>query len=446
MKKNEMKKRFRRYEAVRTFEYETHNKDKELISDMTEAEWREKVIQELSSVDCEEIWFIFHDKDMLPATETSPAIKKGLHVHITVIFANGRYPEPVAELLNTNVNQMNKVGRMAGVMRYMTHTNDGAMNDRKYRYSIEELYAYKRGIRMTEDEKRAAYTEHIVGKEVANETERDFVQETIVQVLNGEVMQKDLRQVFIDEFGMKQGSNLFMDNKRKLYSAVDQYREEFIYRKRTEGRSLVTVYIEGQGNVGKTTLARLMCQYQNKKHGFQKDKYFESSADGKSLTSDPFQNYEFEYSTLLDEFMPEQNLGFTSFNKYFNQTGIVDVASRQNVKPWYSDFCIISKSRPLVQTVNALFKEASIEEQRDPYNVRLQIQRRIPINIVFEKNHITVKKFNVNENKYEIWNEYKGDTKSHEFLTKFLQETNILIEEVRASFEIADMLDVDLID
>lgn len=446
MKKNELKKRFRKYEAVRTYEYETHNEDKEKISDITESEWKEKIIQELSRVECDEIWFVFHDKDVIPATEVKPERKKGLHVHITVLFENARYPEAVAKMLNTNISQMNKVGRMAGVMRYMTHTNDAAMNERKYRYSIEDLYAYKKGIKMSEEEKRKEYTEKVVGKEVPNETERDFVQEVIVQVLNGEIMQSDLRKLFVEEFGEKQGSNLFMDNKRKLYSAVEQYREEFIYKKRTEGRSLVTVYIEGPGNVGKTTLARLLCQYQNKKHGFQKDRYFENSGDGKSLTSDPFQNYQDEYSTLLDEFMPEQNLGFTSFNKYFNQTGIVDVASRQNVKSWYSDFCVISKSRTLSQTVNALFKEASRQEQEDEYNVRLQIQRRIPIDIMVNENHIIINKFNAKENKYDLWKEYKEDTKKKDFLIKFLKDTHELIEEVRSSFEIVDILDVDLID
>ena len=64
----------------------------------------------------------------------------------------------------TNENELENVRNIAGSMRYLTHTTTDAINQRKYRYSIDELYFYSGGRMITGNEKRVAYTDRIVGK------------------------------------------------------------------------------------------------------------------------------------------------------------------------------------------------------------------------------------------------------------------------------------------
>lgn len=445
MLKSQMSKRYRAYEAVRTYSYETHeiNDKGELIkvSDMSEKDWKKKIISEMENVDAEELWFIFHDKDL-----TTEGEKKGLHVHIIALFENGRYPNAVMKQLSCQESQLNVVRKKTGVFRYLTHTNEQAMNERKYRYEIKDVYAYHKGVKLSMVEKRKDYTDKIVGKEMKDENEIEFINNLLVKIVNGKVTDNEIKQILVDEFGEERGINIHINNHRKFKLAEEMFLKAFLKEKQTVGRKLVTVYIEGAGNVGKTSLAKLLCQYENRKNGFDKNNYYLGGAEGKGTTYDPFQGYKLQYSTLLDEYMPESNLGFSGFNSVFNNNNIIDVSSRDNNKPWYSDFCVMSKSRPLYQTVNAMVEEATKDEKNDRNNALLQVQRRIPINIIFEKNNIIVKLFNADENKYELWKEFKGDTKSHDFLVNFLKEVHELINDVRSKIDNVAIIDVDLID
>ena len=153
MNKNNLNKRFRIYSGVRNFAYDTHDKDGNVVSEISEIEWRNQIIALLSSVQSCDAWFVFHDKDVIPATDVSPEKIKPLHCHFVLIFENARWPKSVMTATGTNENELENVRNIAGSMRYLTHTTTDAINQRKYRYSIDELYFYSGGRMITGNEK-----------------------------------------------------------------------------------------------------------------------------------------------------------------------------------------------------------------------------------------------------------------------------------------------------
>lgn len=442
MYKNELKKRYRLFSGVRNYVFDTHDSEGNLTLDISVDEWKQTVIETFQKIDNAEIWFIFHDKDIISATDTEKEKIKPIHCHFVLKNENSKWPKSIMEKTGTNEREIEKVNSISGSMRYLTHTTDKSMNERKHRYGISELYYFKNGVKMDEKIKREEYTAKIVGKEIHTEQENAFVDTSKIKILQGEIRKSEIRKYFVDEFGEMKGSLLFLKKKKELYLAFDQRKEEYIYFKSKAGnRRLTTIYIEGPGNAGKTTLARYLCQFENRKHGFGENDVFSSSGTAENLTSDPFQKYDNEYSTILDEFMPEFSLGFSEFNKYFNKIGSVDVASRNNVQRWLSDFCCIVKSRPLAQTVDAIGQTATDYEKFDMYNVKMQIQRRIPLNLVVNRGHIVLKKFDENTNSYFVLKEFKCSLVDKKELASFLAEMHEIIRNL--DFETVKEFDID---
>ena len=444
MYKKQLKKRIRLYSGVRNYIFDTHDADGNLTLDISVDEWKQSIIETFQKIDSAEIWFIFHDKDIISATDTEKEKIKPIHCHFVLINDNARWPKSVMEKTGTNEREIEKVNSISGSMRYLTHTTDKSMNERKHRYGISELYYFRNGVKMDDKIKREDYSSKIVGKEVHSEEETAFVNTSKIKILQGEILKSEIRKYFVDEFGEMKGSLLFLKKKKELYLVFDQRKEEYIHLKsKPGGRRLTTIYIEGPGNAGKTTLARYLCQYENLKNGFENE-VFSSSGTAENITSDPFQRYDNEYSTILDEFMPELSLGFSDFNKYFNKTGAVDVASRNQVQRWLSDFCCIVKSRPLYQTIDAISQTASELERFDMNNVKMQIQRRIPLNLVVNRGHIVLKKFDEKTNSYFVLKEFKCSIIDIKELINFLAEMHEIIQnlefEATKEFDIEELM------
>ena len=142
--------------------------------------------------------------------------------------------------------------------------------------------------------------------------------------------------------------------------------------------------------------------------------------------------------------MPEQSLSFSDFNKTFEQNGVVDVASRMNSKSWLSDFCVISKSRPLTQTVAAIGQQATDQELLNPGNVKRQIQRRMPLNITVTKMSYAIKRYDKKLNAYVELKTFKRDSNfTEKELKAFLEEVHELIEEIRSEIAPPKFFNID---
>ena len=88
MKKSD--KRFRRFDVQRNYQFETHDKNGNQTSDITESNWRVKVISEMRSLfdsGVVEVMYAFHDKDV-----NNDGTSKGLHVHMAVSYTHLTLP------------------------------------------------------------------------------------------------------------------------------------------------------------------------------------------------------------------------------------------------------------------------------------------------------------------------------------------------------------------
>lgn len=138
MYKKQLKKRIRLYSGVRNYIFDTHDADGNLTLDISVDEWKQSIIETFQKIDSAEIWFIFHDKDIISATDTEKKKIKPIHCHFVLINDNARWPKSVMEKTGTNEREIEKVNSISGSMRYLTHTTDKSMNERKHRYGISE--------------------------------------------------------------------------------------------------------------------------------------------------------------------------------------------------------------------------------------------------------------------------------------------------------------------
>ena len=431
MYKNELKKRYRIFSGVRNYKFDIHDADGNLVSNISIDEWKQSIIETFQKIDNAEIWFIFHDKDIISATDTEEEKIKPIHCHFVLKSDNARWPQSVMKSTGTNEREIEKVNSISGTMRYLTHTTDKSMNDSKYRYGISELYFFKNGVKIDDDIKREEYTSRIVGKEAHTDKENEFINEVLVAIVDGKILESEIREVFIKEFGKTKGIVVYLKKIKEIEKAVREYRKIFLQEKmKVNGRRLTTIYLEGDSNAGKTTIASTICGISNLMHGFPEENTHKSSSKGKGVTYDPFQSYNNQYSTILDELMPETAFGFSDFNLVFDRNGAVEVSSRHYNTFWLSDLCCIVKSRSLGDAINALIASANADDRKDPDNAFMQIARRIPLNLIVSTNHVSVRKFNILKRRYEKIGDFNVDLENLDSTYNFCSKLYDIIESV----------------
>lgn len=475
IKPYEMNKRYRSYEGTRSYSYDTDEQNESDTKNMSEDEWKAFIVNEYSNIkinENDEIWFIFHDKDTeeVEMTDDEGAVlydennnvkmervTKALHCHFTVFYENARRPNAVLKAFGVNASQMSVLNSKAGQMRYMTHTSIGAMNEKKNRYEIKELYLIRgKSIntdneeetivineRVPYDEMFEIYTEYISeGKRKTKDSEkaREFSLELNAQISEGFLNFNKRNEYFKEEFGVKKGQHYYAKNEQEAKIAYESFKEKYIYEMRKPGnRNLVTVYINGPSDVGKTHFAKELLRIENYENGFPENEVFNISGNGKNLTSDPFDKYMMQYSTLMDEVMPDKMWTFSQFNLDFDRESVPTVASRHTAKDWLSQVCAIVKSRPIERVINGFVNNVLMYSDEDDSgtsieNIKFQIMKRIPISIVLERNSVELKSFNRNTGVYDLVHYDEFDVfENHEKLFEF---TMIVHEEIKRQREL----------
>ena len=427
----------RKMSFSQSYEYDVHNENGELVRDISINEWKEEVIERVFSVESECTWLIFHDKDTKKVfdSDTNEFVEEevGIHYHGIFIFKNNRYMSSIAELIETE--QIEHLRDYEGHLRYLTHTTENAMADKKYRYGIDELYCSENNKILNKEEVRKLYTENIsIFKNRKNNELNRFVDEVERKIMNGELSNDfEIKELFIGKYG-EVGNNHYRRYKSRFNEAQEIYIEDRVKFVEKRGRKLVTVYIYGKSNLGKTTLGEIIAKKQSKRNSFSESDFYFGATKSEGITKDVFQQYKSQYSTILDEFMPDEYFGYSQFNSVFNQTTMTTIGSRNVNRKWCSEFCAIIKSNGIDELINNMCAKASVNEKKDMENVRKQVMRRIPITVELLETGITVKVYDKKINDYVLKKEYKDllilDSDINE-INRFTHELDLLIEEVR---------------
>lgn len=408
MPTNSKQIRSRTFTGQRNYEYETHilNEDgtkSKRENAPTEQQWRELIINELfkEKVDYAYLALVFHDRDVDKSDPEHHKIK-GLHCHFVVNYKNARSYEETKARTKCQERNFEKTNSQSGSLRYLTHTTDKAMADGKVRYEVKELYVidntgnFPNQFLQGED-LETWYRTKIKSTPKTTSVDpklNDKLAELALALMNGELMQHEVQEILINEFG-NAGLLLYRKERRRF---EDDYKEYLKNKKRLlkqDGRNLKTIFIEGDSGLGKTYLAQDIADEINRRKNIDLSSKYTTSADDKAMTYDWAQGYEDEHITIFDDYKPEL-FTFTQFLKTFEINLVSDISSRYKNKRWVSQYAFITKSTPIEQYVNTVCRSElySAKTPKEISNIKYQVKRRIKLAILIEEKKLTIRTFN----------------------------------------------------
>lgn len=413
MKKSD--KKYRRFDVQRNFQFETHDSDGNKISDITEIEWRDKVISEILSLfndsEISEIFYIFHDKDI-----NDDGTSKGLHVHLVVTFKNPHTQTSVVKLLMaSSVHNCLPCDSYVDSMRYLIHVSESALNEMKHIYSVNDVHGWK----IEEDGSFTATTVQDFKEAMsrknskkARKEQKKFKDSCAIAVMNGNSIVSDVRDVYLE------------DTQNVGLSAVDYLEDKSLYeRASSEWLTMITefyqnhacpltsIYISGGGGTGKTTLANAIARNFADVHGIH-----QVASPGRNTTFDFAGNYRGERVSIFNEF--SSAFPVEQFLSIFDPLNAMPVNSRNSDKLYFANYSIFTTSVPLETFIYNLWLPYAKANSKVPVKVRnnliksgvdefhwlnayqqylpqnddkiLQIRRRIPIQIQIDKGLATI--------------------------------------------------------
>ena len=420
MKKSE--KRYYKFDVQRNFQYETHDADGNLISDMTESEWREKVLADivaLSEHGVTEVLYAFHDKDI-----NDDGTSKGLHVHYVATFKDAKTQTAAIKIFGaSSVHNCTPCGSYCDSVRYLSHRSESAQNECKYPYPLEVVH----GWRISEDGEKKELSLRDVLEAGARKTTkkarkeqkkvRDFC---ATSIMDGSAVVSDVRPYYTHDLQNVGLSPVdYLGDKRMLKDALQEWLDRVTEFYQSNLCPLTTIYISGGGGTGKTSLANAIANSYADIHGVHK-----VAAPGKSTTFDFVGNYHGERVSIFNELAP----AFTveQFLSVFDPLNAMLVNSRHFDKLYFANLAIFTTSVSVEPFIYSLWKPYAKETSLVPNNVRrnlivsnapeadwlraylrflpsgddkiLQIRRRIPIQITIDSGQAVISVLDKNYN------------------------------------------------
>lgn len=407
-------KRARRFAISRNKQYETHQMDGQgqsiKVSDITDSDWKEKVKSETFDYirsewnSLKSIALIFHDRDV-----TSDGALKGLHCHMILEFRNPvtitaleKLKFPVGQSLNNQEMMFQsrnvEVSRSeSGSYRYLTHTTDKAMMERKTRYEVQELLVAEYGTDgsiewKTGEDLEIWYRNKIKGTVKPEKLEfNEALQEAYFKIRHGELFDELEVEEFLQErFTEMQATELVVKNKKAIIDARDMYQKTIFGEMQEKGRNLKTFYISGPSGIGKSRFAKDLARRININNGKSKNSIYTAPTAKDGKTYDFIDSeYKAQDVTIFDD-IDATSFGFQEFLNVFDRDNITKISSRYTNKTWLSHYAIITKASPITDWMKRLAKQSS-EYRENKKNQIVQVSRRVELCIDLDLKHKQVK-------------------------------------------------------
>ena len=308
--------------------------------------WKEDVqerIKGLCTNEGDSYYLIFHDKDTWE--EKGEMVAKPLHAHFVFDFKNARAWTNVqkamkisrAENLSSNVRSMTKT------CRYLTHRTEAAMSEGKWQYEMSEVITNR------------DYAEVIKGGSVRslanNERSSDgltideFCLDLGYKIQEKGMLPTEAKVELYREFPELNAQKAWDKNRRVFDSNRQEYIETEFKRLQRGGRNHVAFYIEGNGETGKSWLARVMGELHEPKLGTHNP-----SINKKRL--DLGSNYRGNKTLVLDEFDASSSMGYRELFKLLEPDSVSQLSSRFNDVMLVNDMTIFTHSLNYLEWVD----------------------------------------------------------------------------------------------
>ena len=226
--------RSRLFFGQRNYEYETHTFNEETnekikISDETEEQWKQRILEELFSMSetYNYLALIFHDRDIINL-ETNE--KKVLHCHFVLRFDNPRSYENILEITKCQKRNLERSTNQGSILRYLTHTTPEAMREQKTRYNVSEIYLKTNPSEdfVTGEDLERWYRSKIkshLGRKEADTTVITSVANLAYQLSIGKIKPYQAREELMNEFGNEFGQSIYRKEKKRFQADYEDFLE-----------------------------------------------------------------------------------------------------------------------------------------------------------------------------------------------------------------------------
>lgn len=415
-------RRYYKFDVQKSYYYAVHDADGNLISDMTEQEWKDQIETEISDMsesgDYMEVLYIFHDSDI-----NSDGTPKGLHVHELITCKNAcTQTAAVKRFGASSVYNCEPTKDYAGSVRYLIHVSESALNEMKTIYSPDKVRGWYLDAEGTVTPVTLrAFQERMAKKNTvkARLEQKKVKNEYAIDLMKGKTVISEVRECY-EQDSRNVGLTYvdYLAEKKFFREASAEHLEHIAEFYQSHPCPLTTIYISGGGGAGKTSLANAIAQSVADIHGVHK-----VAAPGKSTTFDFAGDYRGERVSIFNELAPAFLV--EQFLSVFDPLNAMPVNSRHSDKLYFANYAIFTTSVPVEPFIYSLWKPYAKENAIIPVSVRrnllasntpevdwlkaylqylppgddkiLQIRRRIPIQMVIASGSVSIR---VLDNRY----------------------------------------------
>lgn len=404
-----------KYDVQRNYQFETHDDKGNKTSDITESDWRNKIISEVRGYMNDgqrddglvEIFYVFHDLDL-----NSDGTSKGLHVHFVATFLKKRSQTSAIKFFGaSSVQNCQPCQSYVDSLRYLIHVSENALNEKKTIYLPDVVSGWK-----ISDDGSLSATTSIDFKEGMSRknTKRTRQQQKKVKdscaisVMSGNSIISDIRNVYLED-SHKVGLSVvdYLSDKSMYERASSEWLTMITEFYQTHYCPLTSVYISGGGGTGKTTLANALARKFADSHGVH-----QVAAAGKKTTFDFAGNYKGERVSIFNEF--SSSFPVEQFLSVFDPLNAMPVNSRHSDKLYFANYSIFTTSTTIEHFIYQLWTPYAKQNSFIPIKIReritcerdwyfeymkyappgddkiLQIRRRLPILVTIDSGIATV--------------------------------------------------------
>lgn len=331
--------RKRKFFGQISYEYE-----KNADPNLTEEDFKksvEKRIKEYCQHDEDTYYIIFHDKDI-----NDNGTLKPLHAHFYIDFKNARPFSTVYKALDISREEnLEFVRSSIKACRYMTHRNERNMAEGKFPYNVDEVIQSSNG----------DYINSIMGEIKNHNKEKsddgseveEYCLDLSYQISSDGLLPLEAKKALFEQFTQRTAQKAWNSNKR----IFEENRQEFIqqeFERMSRGeRNHNGIYIQGDGNSGKSFLARLIAE--------QHDRLAAHTPSVNKKRFDLGSGYKGQKTMIINEFDASCGMAYRELFQILEPNSANQLSSRFKDAYIINDLTIITNSETYWDWVDAWF-------------------------------------------------------------------------------------------
>ncbi|HEL0755880.1 TPA: hypothetical protein TVK06_001767 [Streptococcus equi subsp. zooepidemicus] len=331
--------RKRKFFGQISYEYE-----KNADPNLTEDDFKksvEKRIKEYCQHDEDTYYIIFHDKD----TNDDGALKP-LHAHFYIDFKNARPFSTVYKALGISRKEnLEFVRSSIKACRYMTHRNERNMAEGKFPYNVDEVIQSSNG----------DYINSIMGEIKNHNKEKsddgseveEYCLDLSYQISSDGLLPLEAKKALFEQFTQRTAQKAWNQNKRQFEENRQEYIQKEFERMGRGERNHNSIYIQGDGNSGKSFLARLIAE--------QHDRLGAHTPSINKKRFDLGSGYKGQKTMIINEFDASCGMAYRELFQILEPNSAIQLSSRFKDAYIINDLTIITNSDTYWKWLDAWF-------------------------------------------------------------------------------------------